>query len=168
MFYQNMLKTASSADQRNTMFTRQTNRRVCRVWIPIRAARADDDRGAVCNFLEPIQGVGGQHAWLDVGAERGRGVLQRGHRGGVVALLGRQVQQHGDVGSFWHPSSLAAALRPVGGVPQGRVPGIGLDALQRFALAVGWLRARHQRNHHHVLDQDVVHLDRQLCTLGRV
>src|SRR5579884_2075516 len=75
---------------------------------------------------------------------------------------GRGVRHRGDRAQA---SMLAAGLGPVSDVPEHRVPRVGLDALELLALAIGGLRAGHQRDQHGIPNQDIVHLDGDLVAL---
>ena len=89
MFYQNMLKATSRADERHASLASSPDGGQHCLWIAIRTAGANDDRGVRLDRCTTIERVREGNPGMKGDGQRFRGVLERGQRGDVVRLRGR-------------------------------------------------------------------------------
>ena len=93
---QHVLKSASSADERDVSLTRFPHNLFCRARIAIWAARPNDDsrsRGADPRGI--TNGVSGHSPDVDWNTPVRRRTLERSEGRPVKPVLGRQIDQHG-------------------------------------------------------------------------
>ncbi len=88
MFYQNMLKATSRADERHASLAGGPDGGQHRLRIAIWAAGPDDDRRVRLDRCATIERVGGGDPHIKCDGQRFRGVRQRDQRSDVVRLRG--------------------------------------------------------------------------------
>lgn len=94
VLHEQVLEAASSADDWDPLLARGADDVVHAVGTSVRAAGTDHDGSARIGDQAPVDCVGRHHSNVDARAQAVRGVPERGERGGVIAILRRQVNEY--------------------------------------------------------------------------